>query len=85
MRKRISVSMITLCLLKYFRCDWCTLTASWAYKVNESNAIIIYGKRCVLKMIQIILIATYTDGSKVNYELGKIQTNKEGQQTSTVA
>jgi predicted dehydrogenase len=63
-----------------------TLTASWAYKVNENNSTVIYGEKGVLRLEDdpdYSLIATYTDGSKVNYELGKIQSNAEGKQTST--
>jgi len=85
-KENISVDDNAVCLLKSTSGVIGTLTASWAYKVNESNATVIYGEKGVLRLEDdpnYSLIATYTDGSKVNYELGKIQTNEEGQQTST--
>ncbi|WP_066192041.1 MULTISPECIES: Gfo/Idh/MocA family protein [Gracilibacillus] len=63
-----------------------TLTASWAYKGGENNATVIYGEKGNLRLEDdptYSLIATYTDGTRVNYELGQIQTNDGGGQTST--
>lgn len=85
-KENITVDDNAVCLLKSESGIIGTLTASWAYKVNESNSTIIYGEKGVLRLEDdpdYSLIATYTDGSKVNYELGKIQSNEEGKQTST--
>ncbi|SER48697.1 Predicted dehydrogenase [Gracilibacillus ureilyticus] len=63
-----------------------TLTASWAYKGGEDNSTVIYGEKGNLRLEEdpnYSLIASYTDGSKVNYELGQIQTNDNGGQTSS--
>ncbi|WP_208586904.1 Gfo/Idh/MocA family protein [Gracilibacillus suaedae] len=63
-----------------------TLTASWAYGAGEDNSTVIYGEKGMLRLEDdpaYSLIATYTDGSKVNYELGQIQTNDSGGQTSS--
>lgn len=82
----ITVDDNAVCLLKSASGAIGTLTASWAYKANENNATVIYGEKGELRLEDdpnYSLIATYTDGSKVNYELGKIQSNAEGEQTST--
>ncbi|WP_163538027.1 Gfo/Idh/MocA family oxidoreductase [Gracilibacillus sp. YIM 98692] len=63
-----------------------TLTASWAYNAGEDNSTVIYGEKGILRLEDdpnYSLIASYTDGSKVNYELGQIQSNDGGGQTST--
>lgn len=63
-----------------------TLTASWAYGAGEDNSTVIYGEKGMLRLEDdpsYSLIATYTDGSTVNYELGQIQTNESGGQTSS--
>ncbi|MFC4401870.1 Gfo/Idh/MocA family protein [Gracilibacillus xinjiangensis] len=63
-----------------------TLTASWAYKRGEDNSTVIYGEKGNLRLEddpKYSLIATFTDGSEVNYELGKIQTNDNDGQTSS--
>ncbi|WP_058306562.1 Gfo/Idh/MocA family protein [Gracilibacillus massiliensis] len=63
-----------------------TLTASWAYKGGEDNSTVIYGEKGNLRLEDdpnYSLIASFTDGTKVNYELGKIQTNDSDGQTSS--
>ncbi|MDX8044509.1 Gfo/Idh/MocA family oxidoreductase [Gracilibacillus sp. S3-1-1] len=63
-----------------------TLTASWAYRAGEDNSTVIYGEKGMLRLEDdpiYSLVASYTDGSTVNYELGQIQTNDSGGQTST--
>ncbi|GAB2540086.1 Gfo/Idh/MocA family protein [Gracilibacillus alcaliphilus] len=63
-----------------------TLTASWAYKGGEDNSTIIYGEKGNLRLEDdpaYSLIASFTDGTRVNYELGQIQTNDSGGQTSS--
>ncbi|MFC5465656.1 Gfo/Idh/MocA family protein [Lederbergia graminis] len=63
-----------------------TLAASWAYKKSEDNSTVIYGEKGVLRLEdhpQYGLVAQYTNGEVVNYELGRIQSNDEGGQTGT--
>ncbi|UOQ48465.1 Gfo/Idh/MocA family oxidoreductase [Gracilibacillus caseinilyticus] len=63
-----------------------TLTASWAYKAGEDNATVIYGEKGMLRLEDdpdYSLIASFTDGTKVNYQLGQIQTNDSGGQASS--
>ncbi len=63
-----------------------SLTASWAYKNGEDNATVIYGEKGNLRLEDdpnYSLIASFTDGTKVNYELGQIQTNDSDGQTSS--
>lgn len=85
-KDNITVDDNAVCILKSESGVIGTLTASWAYKVNEDNATLIYGEKGLLRIEDdpnYSLIAIYTDGSKVNYELGAIQSNEEGKQTST--
>lgn len=85
-KENITVDDNAVCILKSESGIIGTLTASWAYNVNEDNATIIYGEKGVLRLEDdpsYSLVATYTDGAKVNYELGQIQSNDAGQQYST--
>ncbi|WP_182200637.1 Gfo/Idh/MocA family protein [Paraliobacillus salinarum] len=85
-KDNITVDDNAVCILKSKSGVIGTLTASWAYKVSEDNATLIYGEKGLLRIEDhpnYSLIAIYTDGSKVNYELGAIQSNEEGKQTST--
>lgn len=75
-----------VCLLKSESGIIGTLTASWAYNTNEDNSTVIYGEKGTLRLEDdptYSLIANYTDGRKVNYELGQIQSNDAGGQTSS--
>ncbi|WP_440896747.1 Gfo/Idh/MocA family protein [Amphibacillus sp. Q70] len=75
-----------ICLLKSESGIIGTLTASWAYNTNEDNSTVIYGEKAVLRLEddpKYSLIANYTDGSTVKYELGQIQSNEAGGQTTT--
>lgn len=63
-----------------------TLAASWAYTAIQDNSTVIYGEKGVLRLEddpKYSLIANYTNGEVVNYELGAIQTNEEGGQHTT--
>ncbi|RLL40573.1 gfo/Idh/MocA family oxidoreductase [Oceanobacillus piezotolerans] len=63
-----------------------TLAASWAYNAKEDNSTIIYGEKAILRLEddpKYSLIVQYTTGEVVNYELGGIQTNESGGQTTT--
>lgn len=63
-----------------------TLAASWAYNAAEDNSTVIYGEKGMLRLeddSKYSLIAQYTNGETVNYELGGIQSNGEGGQKFT--
>lgn len=62
-----------------------TLAASWAY-TKEDNSTVIYGEKAVLRLEDdptYSLIAQYANGEVVKYELGGIQSNEAGGQTTT--
>lgn len=61
-----------------------TLAASWSY-YHADNSTIIYGEKGILRLEEdpeFSLIAQYTDGEVVKYELDKIQTNDAGASTA---
>ncbi|WP_010647738.1 Gfo/Idh/MocA family protein [Oceanobacillus massiliensis] len=63
-----------------------TLAASWAYTAEEDNSTIIYGEKAILRLEddpRYSLVVQYKNGEVVNYELGGIQSNDEGGQTTT--
>ncbi|WP_152655275.1 Gfo/Idh/MocA family protein [Oceanobacillus sp. CFH 90083] len=63
-----------------------TLAASWAYTAKEDNSTIIYGEKATLRLEDdptYALVAQYANGEIVKYELGAIQSNDEGGQTTT--
>lgn len=63
-----------------------TLAASWAYTAKEDNSTVIYGEKATLRLEDdpaYSLVAQYANGETVKYELGAIQSNDEGGQTTT--
>ncbi|WP_053361038.1 Gfo/Idh/MocA family oxidoreductase [Bacillus sp. FJAT-27251] len=63
-----------------------TLAASWAYNGKEDNSTIIYGEKGTLRLEDdpdYSLVALYSTGEVVNYQLGKIQSNDEGGQKNS--
>lgn len=81
-----SVDDNAVCLLKSESGVIGTLTASWSFLAHEDNSTVIYGEKGVIRLEDdptYSLIVMYADGTNVNYELGKIQSNEEGSQTST--
>lgn len=63
-----------------------TLAASWSYVGNEDNSTIIYGEKAILRLEDdptYSLVAQYANGQIVKYELGKIQSNESGGQSSS--
>ncbi|MFD1067722.1 Gfo/Idh/MocA family protein [Oceanobacillus locisalsi] len=63
-----------------------TLAASWAYTAKEDNSTVIYGEKATLRLEDdptYSLVAQYANGETVKYELGGIQSNDEGGQTTT--
>ena len=75
-----------VCILKTESGIIGTLAASWAYSAKEDNSTIIYGEKAILRIEDdpnYSLIVQYKTGEVVNYELGGIQSNAEGGQTTT--
>ncbi|MEK5038127.1 Gfo/Idh/MocA family protein [Sporosarcina sp. FSL K6-3457] len=75
-----------VCILKSASGIIGTLAASWAYTSREDNSTIIYGEHATLRLEDdpnYSLIVQYKNGEVVNYELGAIQSNAEGGQTTT--
>lgn len=63
-----------------------TLTASWSYHSEEDNSTVIYGEKGVIRLeddSKYGLILEYANGERVNFELGKIQSNDDDGQTNT--
>ncbi|RDW16966.1 gfo/Idh/MocA family oxidoreductase [Oceanobacillus arenosus] len=63
-----------------------TLAASWAYTAKEDNSTIIYGENATLRLEDhpdFSLIVQHKNGEVVKYELGGIQSNEAGGQTTT--
>jgi predicted dehydrogenase len=63
-----------------------TLAASWSYVGKEDNSTIIYGEKAILRLEDdptYSLVAQYANGQVVKYELGKIQSNESGGQSSS--
>ena len=75
-----------VCILKTESGIIGTLAASWAYSAKEDNSTIIYGEKAILRIEDdpnYSLIVQYKTGEIVKYELGGIQSNAEGGQTTT--
>jgi len=78
-----SVDDNAVCVLKSESGIIGTLAASWAYTGKEDNSTVIYGEKAILRLEDdpnYSLIVQYGTGEKVNYELGKIQSNDAGGQ-----
>ncbi|MCM3112258.1 Gfo/Idh/MocA family protein [Lederbergia lenta] len=74
-----------ICLLKSESGIIGTLAASWAY-VKEDNSTIIYGEKAVMRLEddpEHSLIIQYNNGEVEKFDLGKIQSNEEGGQSSS--
>ncbi|MBO0991725.1 Gfo/Idh/MocA family protein [Bacillus sp. SD088] len=74
-----------VCILKSETGIIGTLAASWAYG-KEDNATIIYGEKAVLRLEddpEHSLIVHHVGGETENFDLGKIQSNEDGGQSST--
>lgn len=75
-----------ICILKTESGIIGTLAASWAYVSKEDNSTIIYGENAILRLEEdpdYSLIVQYKSGETVKYELGKIQSNEDGGQSSS--
>lgn len=74
-----------VCILKTKSGMVGTLVASWNY-INGTNATVIYGSKGILRLEahpDFPLIEEYSDGTVINHDLQKIQTNEEGGQTAS--
>ncbi|WP_409288130.1 Gfo/Idh/MocA family protein [Peribacillus sp. SCS-37] len=74
-----------VCILKSESGIVGTLAASWSYG-REDNSTIIFGEKAVLRLEDDpdhSLIVQYNNGETVKYELGRIQSNEEGGQSSS--
>ncbi|WP_409298883.1 Gfo/Idh/MocA family protein [Peribacillus sp. SCS-26] len=74
-----------VCILKSESGIVGTLAASWSYG-REDNSTIIFGEKAVLRLEddpEHSLIVQYNNGETVKYELGRIQSNEEGGQSSS--
>ncbi|MGV3487564.1 MAG: Gfo/Idh/MocA family protein [Tuberibacillus sp.] len=75
-----------VCVLKMENGAIGTLTASWSYVAGEHNATIIFTEKAVLRLEDdpdASFIAEYADGKVERFQLGKIQTNDEGGQSTS--
>ncbi|MGP4063968.1 Gfo/Idh/MocA family protein [Oceanobacillus sp. M65] len=75
-----------VCILKSTSGVVGTLAASWAYSAKEDNSTVIYGEKATLRLEDdpnFSLVAQYVSGEVVKYELGGIQTNDSGGQTTS--
>ncbi|WLR61061.1 Gfo/Idh/MocA family protein [Guptibacillus hwajinpoensis] len=75
-----------VCILKSESGIIGTLAASWAYTASEDNSTIIYGEKAILRLEDDpvnSLVVQYQTGEVVKYELGGIQTNDSGGQSSS--
>ncbi|WP_325048726.1 Gfo/Idh/MocA family protein [Peribacillus glennii] len=84
MKTLLLLHVINHCHEQYFIIG--TLAASWTYVGSEDNSTIIYGEKVILRLEEhpdYSLVVQYKNGETVNYELGKIQSNDEGGQSSS--
>ncbi|MGB8001952.1 MAG: Gfo/Idh/MocA family oxidoreductase [Anaerobacillus sp.] len=75
-----------VCILKSESGIIGTLAASWAYTAAEDNSTIIYAEKAILRLEDDpvnSLVVQYQTGETVKYELGGIQTNDDGGQSSS--
>lgn len=75
-----------VCILKSESGIIGTLAASWAYTAGEDNATIIYGEKAILRLEDdpnYSLVVQYANSEVVKYELGAIQSNEAGGQTTS--
>ncbi|WP_273853307.1 Gfo/Idh/MocA family protein [Guptibacillus spartinae] len=75
-----------VCILKSESGIIGTLAASWAYTAKEDNSTIIYAEKAILRLEEDpvnSLVVQYQTGEVVKYELGGIQTNESGGQSSS--
>jgi len=75
-----------VCVLKTENGTIGTLAASWSYVANEDNSTVIYAEKGMIRLEDdptYSMIVQYQTGEVVKYELGGIQSNDSGGQTSS--
>jgi len=85
-KENTNVDDNAVCVLKTRSGIIGTLAASWAYNAKEDNSTIIYGENAILRLEDhpdYSLIVQYKNGEVVKYELGGIQSNEDGGQTTS--
>ncbi|MFB5660262.1 Gfo/Idh/MocA family protein [Alteribacillus sp. HJP-4] len=85
-KQNADVDDTAVCVLKTESGIVGTLAASWSYVAGEDNSTIIYGEKGIARLLDDpvdSLIVQYQTGETVKYELGGIQSNDEGGQTTT--
>ncbi|WP_246938773.1 Gfo/Idh/MocA family protein [Bacillus pinisoli] len=85
-KENTDVDDTSVCILKTKNGIIGTLAASWSYVSKEDNSTIIYGEKAIVRLEDdpmASLIVQYKNGEVVKYELGGIQTNESGGQTSS--
>ncbi|WP_226581330.1 Gfo/Idh/MocA family protein [Halobacillus litoralis] len=85
-KEDITVDDNAVCILRSQSGIVGTMAASWAYNPNEDNSTVIYGEKGMLRLEddpEYSLVAQYTNGDVVNYQLGKIQSNDDGGQSDS--
>ncbi|MGP4059114.1 Gfo/Idh/MocA family protein [Halobacillus sp. H74] len=85
-KDKITVDDNAVCILRSESGVVGTMAASWAYNPQEDNSTVIYGEKGTLRLEDdpvYSLVAQYTNGDTVNYQLGKIQSNEDGGQSDT--
>ncbi|UJW56352.1 Gfo/Idh/MocA family oxidoreductase [Bacillus sp. A116_S68] len=85
-KKKADVDDTAVCVLKSQSGIIGTLAASWSYVSQEDNATVIYGERGIMRLLDDpvdSLVIHYQNGEVAKYELGQIQTNEAGGQTSS--
>ncbi|WP_102335411.1 Gfo/Idh/MocA family protein [Salimicrobium jeotgali] len=82
----ITVDDNAVCMLRSESGILGTLAASWAYNTAEDNSTVIYAEKGMLRIEDdpdYSLVASYTNGDVINFQLGQIQSNESGGQTNT--
>ncbi|OIJ17498.1 dehydrogenase [Anaerobacillus alkalilacustris] len=85
-KENADVDDTAVCVLKSESGIIGTLAASWSYVSQEDNSTVIYGEKGIMRLLDNpvdSLIIQYQNGEVAKYELGKMQTNEAGGQTST--
>lgn len=85
-KENITVDDNAVCILRTEKGIIGTMAASWAYNSSEDNSTIIYGEKGTLRLEDhphYSLVAEFSNGDVINYQLGKIQSNDEGGQSNS--
>ncbi|MCE7793941.1 Gfo/Idh/MocA family oxidoreductase [Salipaludibacillus sp. CUR1] len=75
-----------VCVLKTESGTVGTLAASWSYTAGEDNSTVIYAEKGIVRLEddpEYSLIVQYQTGEVIKYQLGGIQSNDSGGQTSS--